>query len=47
MEIAFKQETGFDFRKHLQLSESATNPVSDIIDSYYVAKAGLTYVKEK
>ena len=47
MEIAFKQQTGFDFRKHLQLSQSATNPVSDIIDSYYVAKAGLTYVKEK
>jgi len=43
MEIAFKNETGFDIRKHLQLSESSTNPVSDIIDSYYVAKAGLYY----
>lgn len=47
MEIAFQQHTGFDLRKHLQLSQSASNPVSDIIDSYYVAKAGLSYVKEK
>ena len=45
MEISFKQETGFDIRKHLQLSGSASNPVSDIIDSYYVTKAGLQYVK--
>lgn len=47
MEIAFKEQTGFDFRKHLQLSESASNPVSDIIDSYYVTKAGLYYEIKK
>ena len=47
MEIAFKEQTGFDFRKHLQLSESVSNPVSDLIDSYYVAKAGLYYEKQK
>lgn len=47
MEIAFKEQTGFDFRKHLQLSESASNPVSDLIDSYYVTKAGLYYEVKK
>jgi Holliday junction resolvasome RuvABC endonuclease subunit len=45
MEIAFLNETGFDIRKRLQLSQSAANPVSDIIDSYYVCKAGLLYEK--
>lgn len=45
MEIAFLSETGFDIRKHLQLSQSVSNPVSDIIDSYYVCKAGLYYEK--
>jgi hypothetical protein len=47
MEIVFKEQTGFDFRKHLQLSESASNPVSDLIDSYYVTKAGLFYEVKK
>lgn len=45
MELAFLAETGFDIRKHLQLSQSVSNPVSDIIDSYYVCKAGLYYEK--
>ena len=45
MEIAFFNETGFDIRKRLKLSKSASNPVSDIIDSYYVCKAGLLYEK--
>ena len=45
MEIAFLNETGFDIRKRLQLSSSASNPVSDIIDSYYICKAGLLYEK--
>jgi Holliday junction resolvasome RuvABC endonuclease subunit len=43
MEAAFIQETGFNIREHLQLSMSVSNPVSDIVDSYYVAKAGLYY----
>lgn len=47
MEQAFIQQTGFNVRKHLQLSQSASNPVSDIIDSYYVTKAGLTYEVKK
>lgn len=47
LEQAFLQQTGFDIRKHLQLSQSVGNPVSDIIDSYYVAKAGLTYEVKK
>jgi len=45
MEIAFRNETGYDIRKMLKLSNSASNPVSDIIDSYYVCKAGLHYEK--
>jgi Holliday junction resolvasome RuvABC endonuclease subunit len=47
MEEAFLQQTGFNIRNHLQLSQSVSNPISDIIDSFYVVKAGLTYVKEK
>lgn len=48
MELAFIKETGFNVRKHLQLSESASNPIYDIVDSYYVTKAGLYYeTKEK
>lgn len=47
MEIAFIQQTGFNIRSHLQLSESVSNPVSDIIDSFYVAKAGLYYEIKK
>jgi len=43
LEASFIAESGFDIRKHLQLSKSISNPVSDIIDSYYVIKAGLTY----
>lgn len=45
MEEAFLNETGFNIRTALQLSKSASNPVSDIIDSYYVVKAGLYYGK--
>jgi Holliday junction resolvasome RuvABC endonuclease subunit len=47
MEISFLEETGFDLRKHLNLSASVASPVSDIIDSFYVTKSGLEYVKEK
>lgn len=47
MEEVFVKTTGLDIRKQLQLSMSVTNPVSDIIDSYFIAKAGLEYVKEK
>lgn len=47
MEIAFVNDTGFDIRKRLQLSKSVSNPVSDIIDSYYICKAGLYYEKPK
>lgn len=43
MESSFIQQTGFDIRKHLQLSQSVSNPVSDIVDSFYVCKAGLYY----
>lgn len=43
MEKAFLSETGFNIRTHLKLSQSVSNPVSDIIDSYYVTKAGLYY----
>lgn len=45
MEQTFLSETGFNVRTHLQLSQSVSNPVSDIIDSYYVCKAGLYYEK--
>lgn len=43
MELAFKDQTGFNIRDHLNLPMSATNPVSDIVDSYYIIKAGLNY----
>lgn len=45
MEEMFIQETGFNIRDRLQLSRSVSNPVSDVIDSYFVIKAGLTYSK--
>ena len=47
MEETFLLTTGLDVRKQLKLSASVSNPVSDIIDSYFIAKAGLEYVKEK
>lgn len=43
MEQSFLQETGFNVREHLSLSKSVSNPVSDIIDSYYVNKSGLYF----
>lgn len=43
MEQSFLQETGFNIRNHLSLSKSVSNPVSDIIDSYYVNKTGLYF----
>jgi len=45
MELAFLNETGFDIRNRLKLSKSVSSPVYDIIDSYFVCKAGLLYEK--
>jgi len=38
MEESFKEETGKDIRTILELSEKSFNPISDIIDAYYVCK---------
>lgn len=45
MEVRFLEETGFNIRDVLKLSSSVSNPVSDLIDSYYIVKAGLYYEK--
>lgn len=37
---AFLQETGLDIRAQLGLRETAWNPISDIVDAYYIAKLG-------
>lgn len=47
MEVRFLEETGFNIREILKLSSNVSNPVSDIIDSYYIVKAGLYYEKSK
>ncbi len=38
---AFKKETGIDLELHLE-SSCGSNPISDIVDSYYIAKLGMT-----
>lgn len=37
---AFVEETGIDIRKTLDISNKSWNPVSDIVDAYYIAKYG-------
>jgi len=40
MEDAFVRETLVDLRAALNLTEKQSNPISDIIDSYYIVKTG-------
>jgi Holliday junction resolvasome RuvABC endonuclease subunit len=40
MEEAFIAETGINIRDRLSLSEKSSNPSSDIIDAYFIAKFG-------
>ena len=48
MQQAFTNETGFNLKEYLQLTDSQWNPSSDIIDSYYICKFGaLNYVKKE
>lgn len=41
MEEAFKDECGIDLRAILSLTLKQNNPISDIIDSYYIVKTGV------
>ena len=43
MEQSFLETTGFNIRELLQLSQSVSNPISDLIDAYYVGMAGIHY----
>lgn len=40
MEEAFMQETLIDLRSDLGLTKKQSNPISDIIDSFYIVKTG-------
>lgn len=41
MYISFLEETGIDIRKKLDImNENIWNPISDIVDAYYIAKLG-------
>lgn len=47
MQTSFIEETGYDLKKMLSLTEKQWNPSSDLIDSYYVCKYGsLGYKKD-
>lgn len=37
---AFLSETGIDIRKILDINNKSWNPISDIVDAYYIAKYG-------
>lgn len=41
----FVEETGMDLRKILELPEKQWNPLSDIVDSFYIAKVGYQVLK--
>lgn len=41
MEESFVEETNTDLRSLLTLTEKQNNPISDIIDSYYIVKTGV------
>ena len=41
MQEAFIEETGKDLKKFLDQSEKSWNPSGDIIDAYYICKAGV------
>lgn len=41
MELSFIAETGLELRPILNLTEKQDNPISDLIDSYYILKCGL------
>lgn len=48
MQQAFVNETCFNLKEYLQLTDNQWNPSSDIIDSYYICKFGaLNYVKKE
>lgn len=40
MQVAFIEETNYNVKNELGLSENVWNPSSDIIDSYYICKYG-------
>jgi len=40
LQTCFYEETGFDVKKALGISEKQWNPSSDIIDAYYICKYG-------
>lgn len=40
MQVAFFNETGYNPKNELQLTDKQWNPSSDIIDSYYICKYG-------
>ena len=40
MQTAFVEETGFDVKKVLSMTEKQWNPSSDLIDAYYICKHG-------
>lgn len=45
---SFLEETGIDIRKKLDIrSEKQWNPLSDIVDAYYIAKCGFMSITEK
>jgi Holliday junction resolvasome RuvABC endonuclease subunit len=44
----FLEETGIDIRKELDIkSNKQWNPLSDIVDSYFIAKMGFNYLTNK
>lgn len=47
MEEVFVEETGVDLRGMLSLTDKQNNPISDIIDSYYIVKTGVYNVGNK
>ena len=46
MQEAFINETGYDVKKKLNLTDKQWNPSSDIIDSFFICKYGVKYVTE-
>ena len=42
---AFLAETGMNIRERLDLPEKQWNPLSDIVDAYYIAKKGFETLK--
>lgn len=45
MYMAFLEETGINIRDRLGVSEKQWNPLSDIVDAYYITKHGFNTLK--